>query len=283
MILSLTTGRCSSSTEWAVEYHDKYGQKPELQMLEVYRGGAMDKFKIWADHFFRVGYGSADFRGAQSNMLLSDFLTVFDEAFIVAVVHNGFERWVQEAVILASGGIVDKKRLPKNKWTETGSSAKKYEGWDEEGVVFFNSQVEDLINLRLTTTPKMMEDIYLREKKDQVQESRRGPVKRSFQVTALNGLVDVEEVVVEEQTVPTSVVVNTGDGSGRSSNKRQKSQLGNNRTRRVSNGSDCTSQLTSSGASDQLSTEHGDSDDEEEEEESQYHDRVNRQRQMYAA
>jgi hypothetical protein len=109
----------------------------------------------------------------------------------------------------------------------------------------------------------MMEDIYPRERKDWGQQSRKGPVKRSFQVTALNGLEDIEEVVVvEEQTVPTLVVLNgdgngtvptlvvlNGDGNG--SNKLTKKSIG-------------PSELNCPAASDQLSTEQSDNEDEEE-------------------
>jgi hypothetical protein len=45
-----------------------------------------------ADKFFHAGYGSVQFRGAQSTVLLSNMLSEFDEAFIVAVLHNSFEQ-----------------------------------------------------------------------------------------------------------------------------------------------------------------------------------------------
>jgi hypothetical protein len=51
-------------------------------------------------------------------------MTEFDEAFIISILHNAFDRWAQEATIMASGGNVDSKRLEKAKWTDTGSAAK---------------------------------------------------------------------------------------------------------------------------------------------------------------
>jgi hypothetical protein len=57
-------------------------------------------------------------------------------------------------------------------------SAKKYEGWVEEGVMFFNDQIGDLQKMRLTATSKMLEDKYLNENKDMMmEEKRKGPEK----------------------------------------------------------------------------------------------------------
>jgi hypothetical protein len=76
-------------------------------MIENYRTGNYEKFEFMADTFFCPGFGSVQFRGSQSNTLLSILMTEFDEAFIFSILHIGFERWAQEATILASGGKVD--------------------------------------------------------------------------------------------------------------------------------------------------------------------------------
>jgi hypothetical protein len=100
-------------------------------------------------------------------------LSEFDEAFIVAVLHNSFKQWVQEATIIAEGGEVDSKKLVKTKWTDTGADAKKYEGWVEEGVEFFNNQVQELQIVWTTAVSKRMEEEYLRTKKGQGREAER--------------------------------------------------------------------------------------------------------------
>jgi hypothetical protein len=187
-------------------------------------------------------------------------LTVYDEAFIVAIVHNGFDRWVQESSIVANGGIVDKKNLPKNRWTDNGASAKKYEGWVEEGVVFFNEKIGDLQNIRLTATSKMLEDKYMKENKDLMEDKRKGAEKRSFQVSALNGLVARQEVVRKQDdynNVPGLVLLNPNRSrsGGQLPNKRRKSR----------DGSDRSSSLSGSGGSYR-----SDDEDEEEETETEY-------------
>jgi hypothetical protein len=217
-------------------------------MIENYRNGDMGKFELMADKFFRAGYGSVQFQGAQSTVLLSDMLSEFDEAFIVAVLHNSFEQWVQEATIMAEGGEVDSKKLVKTKWTDTGAAAKKYEGWVEEGVEFFNNQVQELKIVRTTAVSKRMEEEYLQKKKKDVEEKQKGPVKRSFQVSALNGLVAVEEVVVvgenesneSQSSIPNTVAYPV------SSNKRLRNQMGGSSRREVSSESDQTSSLSGS-------------------------------------
>jgi hypothetical protein len=175
-------------------------------------------------------------------MLLSVMMTEFDEAFIVSLLHNSFDRWAQEVAIIASDGKVDSKTLGKTKWTDTGAAAKKYEAWMEEGIEFFNNQVEELQIMRRKATSKTMEEKYLQKKREKMEEKTRGPVKRSFQVSALNGLVAVEEVVqqggssIEQQSsIPGTVTFASG------SNKCSRSQLGGGR--RISNGSEHSSSL----------------------------------------
>jgi hypothetical protein len=210
-------------------------------MIENYQSADYNKFEFMADTFFRAGFGSVQFRGSQSNMLLSNLMTEFDEAFIVSILHNGFNRWAQEATIMASGGKVDSKRLEKAKWTDTGLAAKKYEGWVEEGIEFFNDQVMELQILRRTATSKSMEEKYLQKKREKMEEKSKGPVKRSNQVSALNGLVAVQEDVVrveQQSSIPGMVTYPIG------SNKRNKSQLGGGR--RISNESEHSSSLSAS-------------------------------------
>jgi hypothetical protein len=151
-------------TEWAIEVYQKTGNKPEIHMIENYWSSDMGKFELVADKFFCAGYGSVQFQGAQSTVLLSDMLSEFDEAFIVAILHNSFERWVQEGKIIAEGREVDSKKLVKTKWMNTGAAAKKYEGWVKEGVEFFNNQVQELQIVWKTAVSKGMEEEYLQKK-----------------------------------------------------------------------------------------------------------------------
>jgi hypothetical protein len=208
-------------------------------MIENYRSGDYDKFEFMADTFFRAGFGSVQFRGSQSHMLLSVMMTEFDEAFIISILHNAFDRWAQEATIMASGGNVDSKRLEKAKWTDTGSAAKKYEGWVEEGIEFFNNQVTELQILRRTATSKTVEEKYLQKKREKMEEKSKGPVKRSNQISALNGLVAVQEVE-QQSSIPGMVTYPNV------SNKRSKSQLGG---KRISSGSEHSSSLNTSNQS----------------------------------
>jgi hypothetical protein len=154
-------------------------------------------------------------------------MTEFDETFIVAILHNGFNRWAQEAAIIASGGEVNSKTLEKNKWTDTGLAAKKYEGWIEEGIEFFNKQVEEIQNMLKTAISKAMEEQYLQKKSKEVDDKTKGPAKRSFHVSAKNGLVAANKIVVQgnedQRSVPSVLEFQTGQ------NKRGQSQLGNGR------------------------------------------------------
>jgi hypothetical protein len=135
-----------------------------------------------------------------------------------------------------------------NGWTLERAAAKKYEGWVEEGVQFFKNQVKELQIVQTTTVSKRMEEEYLQKKKKDVEEKHRGPVKRTFQVSALNGLVAVEEVVVvgdHESDEPQSSVPNTVMYPS-SANKQLRNQMGGGSNREVSSDSDQTSSLSGS-------------------------------------
>jgi hypothetical protein len=81
-----------------------------------------------------------------------------------------------------------------------------------------------------------------------MEDKQKGPVKRSFQVSALNGLVAVEEVVVVgdhgsdelQSSIPNTVTYPS------SANKRLRNQLGGSSQREVSSDSDQTSSLSGS-------------------------------------
>jgi hypothetical protein len=110
----------------------------------------------------------------------------------------------------------------------------------EEGIEFLNDQVMELQILHRMATSKTMEEKYLQRKRDKMEEKSKGPVKRSNQVSALNGLVAVQEDE-QQSSIPGMVTyLNV-------SNKRSKSQLGGGR--RISSGLEHTSSLSTSNQS----------------------------------
>jgi hypothetical protein len=150
---------------------------PMKESLMNYRSqGEDDLFELWCDTFFRPGYGTAEFRDRAKKKHLSDILTVFDEAFIVATIENNYERWMKEAELLSQGNTVDKKKLPRQKYTNDAAASKKYQGWSTEGLEFFNKTVNDLIQLRNTSASKSLEKNYLdKVNRDmQAKKTRKG-------------------------------------------------------------------------------------------------------------
>jgi hypothetical protein len=91
-----------------------------------------------------------------------------------------------------------------------------------------------------------MEERYLQKKREKIEEKTRGPVKRSFQVSALNGLVAVEEVVEQERgsSVEQQSYIPSFVSFGSASNKQRKSQLGG--SKRNPSGSEQLSSLSDS-------------------------------------
>lgn len=181
------------SIGWAVRLLNDEKRTPNLDMLKNYRGGDMEKFSLWADNFFRAGYGTVQYRSKVTTNKMSELISVYDEAFIVSVVHNAFERWVVEASVVARKGTVNKDDLPATKWTDTGTTAKKYEGWVEAGIEFFNRNITELKKLRKTDASRELEDEYLKNKIEK-SEGKRGSSKRiTVSITAINGLDDDDE------------------------------------------------------------------------------------------
>lgn len=166
--------------------------EPTFDMLKNHRAGDLARFSLWVDTFFRGGFGTVQFRSQIATKTVSEIMTVYDEAFIVCVIHNAFDRWVRESVDIAKFGKVNKEiPLPSTKWTDTGSAAKKYEGWDEQGISFFNKEIMELKKLRDTQASKDLEIDYLDQKKLDADEKKRGGVKRiTTSITAMNGLDD---------------------------------------------------------------------------------------------
>jgi hypothetical protein len=127
-----------------------------------YRSQGEDElFELWCNTFFRPGYGTAAFRDRAKRKPVSEILTVYDEAFIVATIDNNYERWMKEAEILTQGDIVNKKKLPRQKYTNDAAASKKFQGWSTEGLEFFNKTVNDLIQLRNTSSSKLLEKNYM--------------------------------------------------------------------------------------------------------------------------
>lgn len=160
-------------------------------MLQNHRGGDRPKFMLWADILFRGGYGALQFRMQASTKVVSKILSVYDEAFIICVVVNAFDRWIYEAKVTAENRSMVKEDIPPTKWTESGSSAKKYEGWDEAGITFFNQTIMEVTKLRDTKASKDLEKEFFQNKQKEREEKKRGGVKRvTVTVTAMNGLDD---------------------------------------------------------------------------------------------
>jgi hypothetical protein len=148
---------------------------PAVESLMNYRGQGEDElFELWCDNFFRPAYGSAAFRERSRKKPLSAILTVFDEAFVVATINNNYERWMKEAELQSQGLIIDKKKLPKQKYTNDAAASKKYQGWSKEGIDFLSKVVNDLMQVRNTSTSKVLEKNYMDDMNNmQANKSRK--------------------------------------------------------------------------------------------------------------
>jgi hypothetical protein len=162
---------------------------PTVETLMNYRSQGEDNlFELWCNTFFRPGYGTAAFRDRCKKKTLSEILTVYDEAFIVATIDNNYERWMKEAELLSQLKTVDKKKLPRQKYTNDAASSKKYQGWSTDGLDFFNKNVNDLNQLRNTSASRALEKNYMENQNHDMQakKTRKGATVPETQ--AMDGL-----------------------------------------------------------------------------------------------
>jgi hypothetical protein len=175
--------------EWAIEMYQQGDSVPTVETLMNYRSQGEDNlFELWCNTFFRPGYGTASFRDRCKKKTLSEIMTVYDEAFIVATIDNNYERWMKDAELLSQGNTVDKKKLPRQKYTNDAAASKKYQGWSTEGLDFFNKTVNDLNQLRNTSASKALEKNYMENQNREMQakKTRKGATVPETQ--AVDGL-----------------------------------------------------------------------------------------------
>jgi hypothetical protein len=79
---------------------------------------------------------------------------------------------MKEAELLSQGNTVDKKSLPRQKYTNNVVSSKKYQGWSTDGLDFFNKNVNDLIQLRNTSASKALEKNYMENQNREMQDKK---------------------------------------------------------------------------------------------------------------
>jgi hypothetical protein len=95
---------------------------------------------------------------------------------------------MKEADLLSQGNTVDKKSLPRQKYTIDAASSKKYQGWSTDGIDFFNKNVNDLNPLRNTSASKALEKNYMENQNREMQskKARKGAIVPETQ--AVDGL-----------------------------------------------------------------------------------------------
>jgi plasmid maintenance system killer protein len=82
---------------------------------------------------------------------------------------------------------VDKKTLPKQKYTNDAAASKKYQGWSKDGIDFFNKVVNDLMQVRNTSTSKVLEKKYM-DNMNNVQANKSRKVASVPATQAVDGL-----------------------------------------------------------------------------------------------
>lgn len=97
---------------------------PTFEQLNNYRGARdIDLMKVWCTYFFPAVIGTCSFKKKLKKCRLSAILSVSDEAFVLTVIENYYDRWKEEAVLKAENKEIIVKNLSKPKWTDTKSGS----------------------------------------------------------------------------------------------------------------------------------------------------------------
>lgn len=88
---------------------------------------------------------------------------VSDEAFVLTVIENYFERWKKEGLLRATGKEIVVKQLPKPKWTDVGScgsTGNTCSSWSDEGLRKLNQYMVDINSMRQLSESRKLEELY---------------------------------------------------------------------------------------------------------------------------
>jgi hypothetical protein len=104
----------------------------------------MPLFELYVKNFLSIVVGKNMFNKRKGMDLLSQYTTVSDEAYGVLALENSIELWTQEVVnkLREDGGKAaadhQNTTLPKKKYTSNAAAARKFGGWDRNGIARYN-------------------------------------------------------------------------------------------------------------------------------------------------
>ena len=114
-------------------------------------------------------------------MLITDFVTVSDEAFIYLVLENYWNKWTQQDAENAT-----------TKWTSRRNSGDKCRGWPDEAKLRYNELVVQVLDDRERDTSKQVEEDFKehlkareelnqKRKKERMAQPEHIPYRLGFQ------------------------------------------------------------------------------------------------------
>ena len=158
-----------------------------------------DEWKEYVDVCFTPVVLKETFKRNKKNVLLGEYLTVYDEAFALVVMENNIEAWIAEAL---NWGVKTKEMEDMKKYYNKGSSKSRSVGamkrtWSIKGKKRFNDILEELEKQRNETESK--------EKEEWLKEIWRGGDGEGTDAIFLSGNGDSddnEDSENEEEFVP---------------------------------------------------------------------------------
>ena len=153
-------------------------------------------FKIFCDTFVSCTYGKKEFQKLCTDKTISKFVTVSDEAYTVAYLHNCYEGWMDQA---NDPDKVNRADWTKKKWTSEAHTASKYRGWNDEGLNFYNKLQLSITNERKTDESKHLEVEYREDSWRTNESSKKKRGKKKAETTAVKIHVDFTKLGSDDE------------------------------------------------------------------------------------
>ena len=153
-------------------------------------------FKTFCDTFVSCTYGKKEFQKLCTDKTISKFVTVSDEAYTVAYLHNCYEGWMDQANAPDKANRAD---WTKKKWTSEAHAASKYKGWNDEGLNFYNKIQLSITNERKTDESKHLEVEYREDSWQTNESSKKKGGKKKTETAAVKIHVDFTKLDSDDE------------------------------------------------------------------------------------
>jgi hypothetical protein len=152
----------------------KEGEMPELASEIMAKRQNVDAYATFCDNVLALVIGKHVWRTRCGVEMISQFVSISDEAFALLLLENSWGVWKHLAEKKEEDATVVKAR-----YTMNGAGTKKNHGWTKEGLMRFFELIEEVKNDRKEDHGKF-ERLYIKEKSEKIEMNGGRMKKRAY-------------------------------------------------------------------------------------------------------